>query len=89
MSENFFVYLLFDISDHLLVADLNIREKIILENCFIPTDTGRKLSVQKTFRRCLGRLLNVLCTFSLRPVSAWIISSNIVKLSGFTNSDIV
>ena len=32
-------------------------------------DTGRKLKVQKTFRRRLGRLLNVLCTFNLRPVS--------------------
>ena len=32
-------------------------------------DTGRKLNVHKTFRRRLGHLLNVLCTFSLRPVS--------------------
>ena len=32
-------------------------------------DTGRKLNVYKTFRRRLGRLLNVLCTFNLRPVS--------------------
>ena len=31
-----------------------------------PVDTGRKLNVHKTFRR---RLLNVLCTFNLRPVS--------------------
>ena len=36
---------------------------------FVPVDTGRKLSVYKTFRRRPGRLLNVLCTFSLRPVS--------------------
>ena len=34
-----------------------------------PVDTGRKLNVHKTFRRCPGRLLNVLCTFNLRPVS--------------------
>ena len=34
-----------------------------------PVDTGRKLSVHKTFRRRPGRLLNVLCTVSLRPVS--------------------
>ena len=34
-----------------------------------PVDTIRKLKIQKTFRRCPGRLLNVLCTFSLRPVS--------------------
>ena len=39
-------------------------------NCY-PQDTGRKLNVHKTFKRCLGRLgrlLNVLCTFNLRPV---------------------
>ena len=31
--------------------------------------TGRKLNVHETFRRRPGRLLNVLCTFNLRPVS--------------------
>ena len=34
-----------------------------------PLDIGRKLNVYKTFRRCPGRLLNVLCTFNLRSVS--------------------
>ena len=34
-----------------------------------PVDTGRKLNLHKTFRRRPGRLLNVLCTFNLRPVS--------------------
>ena len=34
-----------------------------------PVDTGRKLNVHKTFRRRPGRLLNVLCTFNLSPVS--------------------
>ena len=34
-----------------------------------PVDTGRKLNVHKTFRRRPGRLLNILCTFNLRPVS--------------------
>ena len=34
-----------------------------------PVDTGRQLDVRKTFRRRPGRLLNVFCTFSLRPVS--------------------
>ena len=34
-----------------------------------PVDTGRKLNVHKTFTRRPGRLLNVLCTFNLRPVS--------------------
>ena len=40
---------------------LNMRED--------PVDTRRKLNVHKTFRRRPGRLLNVLCTFNLRPVS--------------------
>ena len=34
-----------------------------------PVDTGRKLNVHKTFKRRPGRLLKVLCTFNLRPVS--------------------
>ena len=39
----------------------------------ILVDTGRKLNVQKTFRRRPVRLLNVLCTFNLRPVSTGIL----------------
>ena len=35
-----------------------------------PADTRRKLNVHKTFRRHPGHLLNVVRTFSLRPVSA-------------------
>ena len=35
----------------------------------IPVDIARQFNVHKTFRRRPGRLLNVLCTFSLRPVS--------------------
>ena len=34
-----------------------------------PVDTGHKLNVHKTFRKRPGSLLNILCTFSLRPVS--------------------
>ena len=34
-----------------------------------PIDAGRKLNIHKTFRRRPGRLLNVLCTFNVRPVS--------------------
>ena len=34
-----------------------------------PVETGRKSNLHKTFRRRPGRLLNVLCTFNLRPVS--------------------
>ena len=38
-----------------------------------PVDTGRKLNVHKTFRRRPGLLLNVLCTFNLRPVSTGLV----------------
>ena len=41
----------------------------IQESLTFPVDTGQKLNVRKTFRRRLGRLLKVLCMFSLRPVS--------------------
>ena len=34
-----------------------------------PIDTGRILNVHKTFRRHLGSLLNILCTFNLCLVS--------------------
>ena len=33
-----------------------------------PADTGRKMNVHETFKRRLGRLLKILCTFSLSPV---------------------
>ena len=39
-------------------------------------DTGHKLSIQKTLRSRLGLLPNVLCTFSLRPVSTGLRSLN-------------
>ena len=32
-------------------------------------DTGRELNVHKTLRRRPGHLLNILCTFNLRPMS--------------------
>ena len=38
-----------------------------------PIDTGRKLNVHKIFKRWPGRLLNVLCTLHLRPVSTGLI----------------
>ena len=41
----------------------------IVTSGFSSVDTGRKLNVHKMFRRCPWRLLNVLCTFSLRPLS--------------------
>ena len=43
----------------------------MLVECTInhPVDTECKLNVHKTFKGCPGRLLNVLCTFNLHPVS--------------------
>ena len=41
----------------------------ICEPLTFPVDTGRKSNVHKTFRRRPGRLLSILCTFNLRPVS--------------------
>ena len=43
--------------------------KTLITQSFNPVDTGRKLNVHKKFRRRPGRLLNVLCTFNLRPAS--------------------
>ena len=45
----------------------------IFSKSYMPVDTGRKLNVRKNFRRCPGPLLNFLCTFNLRPVSARIL----------------
>ena len=53
-----------------------------------PLVTGRKLNVHKTSRRRPGRLMNVLCTFNLSPVSTGInikTSLKIVKTIGIGN----
>ena len=45
-------------------------------------DKGRKLNVNKTFRRHPGRLLNILCTFSLRPVcTGTVFSTEIINVA--------
>ena len=51
-----------------LLINLWILLKIVCDY-YNPVDTGRKLNVQKTFRRRPGRLLNVFCTFNLSLVS--------------------
>ena len=51
-----------------------------------PVDTGGKLNVHKTFRRRPGRLLNVLCTFNLPPVST---GYNVAGLSCYSNRHIL
>ena len=44
------------------------RTKKKMKNGY-PVDTGCKLNVHETFRRRPARLLNVLSTLNLRPVS--------------------
>ena len=59
---------------------------LMFGNISIQVDTGRKLDVHKTFRRRPWRLLNVLCTFNLRPVSTgkfWLIITLRFKLLSF------
>ena len=48
-----------------------------------PVDTGHKLDVNKTFRRRPVRLLNVLCTSNLRPVSL-ITSTGPLEINSFS-----
>ena len=50
---------------HFLIDFLNFQGNWLS----LPLDTGRKLNVYKTFRRHLGRLVNVSCTLNVRPVS--------------------
>ena len=64
---------------HLIDGALSFHREALSELCHLllllnlelqyPVDTGRKLNVHKRFRKRPGRLLNVLCTFNLRPVS--------------------
>ena len=67
-----------------LINTPNIIINVWLTEYFIktytPVDTGRKLNVHKTFRSRPGRLLNVLCTFSLLPVSTGTFHNIISKI---------
>ena len=45
-----------------------------------PVDTGRKLNVQKTFRRRPGRLLNVLYTFNVLPAPTGNLQAEIFQI---------
>ena len=62
-----FEFLTFNIM--LDIGSMNSLLDILFEQNNYPVDTGRKLNVHKMFRRRPGPLLNVLCTFNLRPVS--------------------
>ena len=52
-----------------MASDGQFAMKNYLSVWLIPLDKGRKWNVYKTFRRRPRRVLNVLCTFNLRPVS--------------------
>ena len=55
----------------------------VSESCHhVPVDIGRKLNAHKTFRGRPGSLLNVLYTFSLRPVSTGMKTTIAPKISG-------
>ena len=54
------------VSSSVYVNGSGINKKSDLETILL--DARRKLNIHETFRRRLGRLLNVLCTFNLRPV---------------------
>ena len=61
------------LKEHLQATASVYRIKLkLLETTFYatyPADTGRKLNVHKTFKRRPRRLLNLLRTLNLRPVS--------------------
>ena len=60
---------------------------IFIVHFFCPVGTGRKSNLHKTFRRCPGRLLNVLCMFNLRLVSTgW---GNYLRKQFFTSKFII
>ena len=56
-----------------IYTELNVTQVKVVSTPLIPVETGRKFNVHKTFRRRPGRLLNVLCTLNLRPVSMGIV----------------
>ena len=53
----------------LLMVLRNVKERNKQCLSLSLVDTGRKLNVHTAFRRRPERLLNVLCTFNLSPVS--------------------
>ena len=54
---------------NILYANAFFMFSFDLKKGTFPVDTGRKLNVHTTFSRHPGRLLKVLCTFNLRPLS--------------------
>ena len=61
------------VTEHLWATAYVVKGAVLLQAVGLPVDTERKLNVHKTFRRRPGRLLNVLCSFNLHPVSMGLI----------------
>ena len=91
------------LSDVFLEKDLKICSKFTGEHpcrfqglllkyliSLIPVDARRKLNAHKTFKRRPGRVLNVLCTFNLRPMFTgillkYITNSKLASISPHTD----
>ena len=54
---------------HLGQLEVDFIHNVNTKEVHYPVGTGHKLNVHKTIRKRPGRLLNVLSTFNLRPVS--------------------
>ena len=66
---------------------LDLAPDFTSDNSLNPLGTGSKLNVHKTFRRSPRRLLNILCTFNLRPVSTGSIDNGLVYIESLKTDD--
>ena len=57
----------------LYTSKYKVQKNLLLIASNVPVDTGHKQNVHETFRKRPGRLLNILCTFSLHPVSTGVV----------------
>ena len=69
-------------------ASISIHDTDLL--ALFPLDTGCKLNVHKTFIRRPGRLLNVSCTFNLRPAPKGLSQNwNVLSFGQTCNASVV
>ena len=62
----------------LYLSPTNLASLLEIKNSL---DIGRKLNASKTHRRRPERLVNVLCTYNLRPVSRRYFNSSFVQVN--------
>ena len=68
----------FSLEDKTRIDAKTISKSVRRENTNnFPVDRRRKLNVHKTFRRRPGRLLNLLCTLFLRPLSTGLVLAHL------------